>query len=140
MPDAPLPDEQPAIPTASELAGSRPTEVLILPHRMRWWQRTFPVWWSILLGVACLLVGASVALWAFGLPRPDVAPQPVSAPEVGQPALSDGGTGKPAAKQILPTTATAIPISSVSPVRPSRPRRRHRNPLPWQCPRSRPAH
>lgn len=115
MPDIPLPDEQPAeAPPVPELPGSRPTKVLTPAAPVHWWQRPVPVWWSILLGVACLLLGMSTTLWAFGWPKPEVVPQAVAPRASALLAPADEGAGGSAPKQILPTTATAIVVPAVA--------------------------
>ncbi|MFZ2422539.1 MAG: hypothetical protein WA029_15510, partial [Anaerolineae bacterium] len=118
MPDTPLPNEQPTTaPAAPDLPGSRPTKVLNPLTRVHWWQRPVPVWWSILLGVACLLLGASTTLWAFGQARLDATRQAGVVPAPEQPASVSGATREPAAGQILPiaTTAMVVPPASSAP-------------------------
>lgn len=116
MPDTLFPDDQPVEASpAADLPGSRPTRVLATPSRLYWWQRPVPVWWSILLGLACLLLGVSTTLWAVGRSGPDNAPVTIIAPVLEQAASSGAGRGEPAGQLILPTTVTVGAILPVSP-------------------------
>jgi len=119
MSDSPPPPEEPAVlPSPPDFPGSRPTQVLASPTSTHWWQRPVPLWWSILLGMACLLLGASTTLWAFGLPRRNVDPPAAAVQQTVR--FTPGNPQSPAAGLILPVTASPVAVATASPT-PTRP-------------------